>query len=1074
MKRIVIGIAGVAVLLLVIALIVPFFLPKDTIKREIVAQVEQATGWRLRLDGPVGLSLLPSFSLSARDVGLSDKAGAEEFAKVGEIDFGLSLGALIGGTARITGITLVEPKILLAANGSSAGSRRTLSDLIDQSLSDAVSNASSLPPLPSEDRRSLAEPAPVTAEPATEAGNDLADLMRRVRIDKLRVVDGEVAFAGASGDALFSAINMTLALLSPEEAATLEGSLAWGGSEFEIEAEVGSPLALAERKASEVTATVEGAFGKATVSGTVAAQPMAGSLRIAIAGDSLANALTALQMPVDGVSGLDAYEITATTDIAPTLVTLDELSASLGGTTLTGRAVLDLTSRRPALGASLAVDAIDLDRFRQPVKAETDGTNTDGAGKSDTASLTNPGPSSSAAPAIDLSPLSAFDANVAIGIGNVSGAGIVIDGMRANAKVSNGRLDLDLAEVTAFGGSGLFQVSAEPAGQGAAVSGTLRANGFDLGQLAAFAGRSEPATGRLSANVSFAGQGTTPDALARALKTEGSISLAGGSLDGLPLEDVAGGDPAAGKLDNIDVDVRFAGLDGPASIKGGVTWRGERFALAGNATPAALVAGRPVPVDASLSSSRVTLGANGTASLGGDFDGQLSLKTPDLRGLLAWMGRPMAPGKGLRNFAVSGRLEASRDRLAFREATIALDGSSGTGNGAVSLAGPVPTITATLALDQLVLDPYLGGRAEGGGSNGGGSKGATSAGASGGGWSREPIDFSGLQAANADLAITAKTIRWDELTIGQTKLAVALQGGRLKADLDPMNLYEGGANGSVTIDSTAAQPAVAAAFELSGLEAHGFLTDLAGFRALHGRAAIGFNVTASGASEAAMMSSLSGTARAKFTNGSIRGINIPQMVRGLSAATLLGWGNSGDEQATDFSELSASFAIDKGVARNDDLALIGPLVRVTGGGTTDIGNRTLDWRVEPKIVASLKGQGVQDDELVGLGVPVVIRGSWDKPQIYPDIAGILENPDEAYKKLQAVSGGLLEALKKDPGKAVSETVKQLTGGNGSGAFDIRKVIEGEVDDEDVLKSIEEGFKTAPNLFGLGGKKKKKE
>ncbi len=159
--------------------------------------------------------------------------------------------------------------------------------------------------------------------------------------------------------------------------------------------------------------------------------------------------------------------------------------------------------------------------------------------------------------------------------------------------------------------------------------------------------------------------------------------------------------------------------------------------------------------------------------------------------------------------------------------------------------------------------------------------------------------------------------------------------------------------------------------------------------------------------------------------------------------------------------------IDKGIATTSDLNLVGPLVRVSGGGKTNIGERTINWRVTSKIVASLKGQGSGGD-MVGLGVPVVIRGPWDNPQIYPDIYGILEKPKEAYKKLQAVSSGVLDIFKESPNKAVEETVKQL----GNTGIDIRKAMDGEVNDEAVLESIAQGFKVAPNLFGLGKKKKK--
>nr|WP_248304818.1 AsmA-like C-terminal region-containing protein [Breoghania sp. L-A4] len=323
-----------------------------------------------------------------------------------------------------------------------------------------------------------------------------------------------------------------------------------------------------------------------------------------------------------------------------------------------------------------------------------------------------------------------------------------------------------------------------------------------------------------------------------------------------------------------------------------------------------------------------------------------------------------------------------------------------------------------------------------------------------------------MKAADADLDITTKGITWDKLTIGASRLTVGLKGGVLNADLKELALYGGTATGRVLLDGQAEVPRVAAVASLGGLSAHPLLRDAAGFDWIEGTAAIDLDVAASGRSQAELVGALSGSARTSFTDGAIRGINIPQMMRGLSVQTLLGW-QSATAEKTDFSELSGSFAIDKGVARNTDLKMVGPLVRISGSGTTDMPRKYLDWRVEPKVVASLKGQGAGDAELAGLGVPVIIRGPWDKPKIYPDIAGILENPDAAYKQLREIGGGLLSALKDDPGKAASEALKQVTNG---GAIDVQKVIDGEADTDAVLKALEDGFNLPSGIFGFGKKK----
>ena len=106
-----------------------------------------------------------------------------------------------------------------------------------------------------------------------------------------------------------------------------------------------------------------------------------------------------------------------------------------------------------------------------------------------------------------------------------------------------------------------------------------------------------------------------------------------------------------------------------------------------------------------------------------------------------------------------------------------------------------------------------------------------------------------------------------------------------------------------------------------------------------------------------------------------------------------------DGTATTFTELAASFAIEGGVARTEDIKLVGPLVRMTGNGAADLAERTLSFRLEPRLVASLQGQGAEIST-DGIGVPVVVEGSFAAPRIYPDLSDLLKNPDAALAKLK--------------------------------------------------------------------------
>jgi AsmA protein len=273
-------------------------------------------------------------------------------------------------------------------------------------------------------------------------------------------------------------------------------------------------------------------------------------------------------------------------------------------------------------------------------------------------------------------------------------------------------------------------------------------------------------------------------------------------------------------------------------------------------------------------------------------------------------------------------------------------------------------------------------------------------------WSNAPFDLTGLNYIDAQARVSAA-----QLTIGQAQFAPAaidatLAGGVLKTSVENLGAYGGQASGELIVDATAPNPTFAMHCDLADVGALPLLSSLADFDKIDGRLQARVVARSAGNSRQVIMSNMSGTVFASFQDGAIRGINVAQMIRNLSAQTLTGWQeDTTKEQSTDLSQLSASFRIDRGQAQTTDLSLVGPLVKVTGAGTIDLSTQQLGFRVEPKLVLTTQGQGRTSDP-VGFGIPVMIEGPWSEPRIYPDVAGVLDNPDAAYAKLREMGNGL--------------------------------------------------------------------
>lgn len=956
MKRLLVGLGSLLFVIITALLVVPFFLPKDQIKQQVVQQIDNRFGWRIRLDGPVSLSLLPGFQLTAEDIGVSGEAGADgiEFAKAKQVDFGLAWAGLLSGNIQVTGVTLKDPDIYLEKSASGATSW--------------------------EPRKALGSPARGGTNPAASGTVPASEeqigtgtqedtgrgYLESIGVDRVEIANGKLTYIDAGSDQNVTIQDLNLTLNAPDLSGRvdLSSNFLFQDIPLEVAGSLTNPMGLVSGEQVPVDLAFTSTENNISIKGSAGLEPARADLALAASGPSL-KALAAL-----GGQQLDAD---------PGAFKLDAKLA----------------------GSEAAVSVADL--------------------------------------------------HLVLGELSLGGAA-----------------DADL--------SGLVPE----------VSGRLVLKDGSISDLLLLAGQELPASGQLSADLAFESFGITGEELIAGLDMNGSVSISDGEIGGLGLADAVGGDPNADRITGLALDIEMQGLEAPLAARGALTWRGEGFSLTGEADTSSLLAGDAGAVSVSLKGNRVTVGFDGTAQLPATVDGAARVKTADLRGLMAWMGQPLADGGGLKAFSASGIFGFKGDTVSFEETRFTLDETSGEANGRVTLGGK-PTVTAQLDLKELVLDPYLGSGVSSGGNavaqpapSGAAAPAAQQA--AGSQWSSAPIDYSGLKAANVDFKVTAQEIRLDKIRIGESALAVAIKNGVLTADLQKLSLYDGSGTGTVRLDGAASTPALSARFDLAGLNAYPLLRDTADFTWIEGKTRINLDVNSAGGSQQQMVQNLKGTAGYVFEDGAIRGINIPQMVRGLSVETLLGW-QANPSAKTDFSSLSASFQIENGLAHFNDLSLIGPLLRMTGQGTTDMPNQRVSWRVEPKIVATLEGQAPMprrkgtDKKLAGLGVPVMIEGTWADPRIYPDIAGILEDPEAAYRQLQEVGGELISILngKADVPETLAETANQVieraTGGQTQ--INIEKVIEGDVDDKEVLKAVEQGFGLPEGLLGtvFGGKKK---
>jgi AsmA protein len=458
------------------------------------------------------------------------------------------------------------------------------------------------------------------------------------------------------------------------------------------------------------------------------------------------------------------------------------------------------------------------------------------------------------------------------------------------------------------------------------------------------------------------------------------------------------------ELNAINMAVKLPSLDDPLAADGAVTWRGKAITLKlGIAKPRELVAGKASAVTAKVASEPVNFEYQGTVTNAqpARVEGDIDLAVPSIRKLAEWTGNTLPPvgaGPSLGPLAIKGKLALAGPKIAFTQAAIAIDAIKSKGEFMADTSGAKPYAKGQLDIEKLDLNPYLPEAVPG---QGGQAAVQQQPAAKPAGWSDDPIDLAGLRAANADFALSVGSLQVRRIQVGRSAVKLALKDGRLTVDLTELALYQGAGTGHVVLDGAGAVPALESSFQLAKIQVEPLLKDAAAFERLSGTGSLDLAVTGRGRSQRELVGALNGKGAINFADGAVKGINLGAMVRNLTSAFT--GGASNEPQKTDFSELTGTYTIANGVLKNTDLQMKAPLFRIEGAGTVDLPKRTVDYRVTPKAVASIQGQGGAAD-LAGISVPVIVQGPWDSISYKPDLAALLKV--DPSKMLDAVKGAV--------------------------------------------------------------------
>jgi AsmA protein len=415
-------------------------------------------------------------------------------------------------------------------------------------------------------------------------------------------------------------------------------------------------------------------------------------------------------------------------------------------------------------------------------------------------------------------------------------------------------------------------------------------------------------------------------------------------------------------IDNVQG--RFDGLTVGDQLRFNLSavWRKTPIAVAGALDdPETAAKGEPSPIVFGLDSPLGKLAFGGSLALGDKpaADGDLTASIPSIAALASFLNTRPLPVLAADDLAVTAKVKGAADTLTLGEATLTSAGQTLEGALAISNAGGRPALSGTLAAETLTLMPLLGAPERVSDPSGG--------------WSTKPFAFEPLRTFDLDLRLSAAHLDVYGLPLADAAASIIVEDGKLSMTLIDAAAYGGRLQGELGA-YLGRDPKISARGELVDADLGAALADLAK-PVMTGTGRAQFAVEASGASPAAAVASLTGTASLEAADGSILGVNLEEALRrghrrpiDVERDLRLG--------ATAFDKLDVSLALDNGRARVQRAMMTSHGVTAELGGLLDLAAQSWSLQLDA-VQTDAAGQASQDASRLTLG----IDGPWSQPTI---------------------------------------------------------------------------------------------
>ena len=375
---------------------------------------------------------------------------------------------------------------------------------------------------------------------------------------------------------------------------------------------------------------------------------------------------------------------------------------------------------------------------------------------------------------------------------------------------------------------------------------------------------------------------------------------------------------------------------------------------------------------------------NPAISPGVDLDIELAEFSP--RMLLSELGLEFpvttTDPTAISRLAFKAHIKADAKKLSLTNGNMELDQSKLNFSAAAS-EFTRPNLKFDIALDQINLDRYMPPKSEEPANE------KTSA-------STEPVkkktDYAPLRRLILDGSLKIAQFTINNAKIEDAVLQIKAKDGVFNLDPVKLRMYQGNAAGKAVLNVAKDTPLSNINMRLKNIQIGPLLQDVMEKDFLVGATNADINLAMAGDDPEKIKKTLNGKGELQFNDGAIVGIDLSAMARNVGAA--FGLAKKGEERPrTDFTELLVPFTIKNGVANTPQSSIKSPFIRINAVGTADLVKETLDFRVDPQAVATIKGQG-DEAKRSGIMVPVLVSGTFSEPKFRPDLSAATQRKIE--------------------------------------------------------------------------------